>query len=175
MALESESSFEKIANAVDIAIEIILGIDMFRGDHLRKIYEYGFPFAGHHDVKFIEVTVNDAVITKSDDEIHELVVENFNVVYFVYAAERSAFYEFHDHAVSVEVYRHGHRETSFVQRFHVCEFTGRRYPGEIQPRHGFSTLMVISFFLDIAKTRSAQSMQLQTHRISIRVTHDVNI
>ena len=49
------------------------GIFMRRTDHLRKVDHDRFTIAtANEDVEFVEITVNESRLCKSDDQVHQL-------------------------------------------------------------------------------------------------------
>ena len=54
--------------------------------HLWKIDHDGFVVGGDHDVKFIEIAVNDTVARQFDNQVHEIIIQTFHVRNLVYVA-----------------------------------------------------------------------------------------
>lgn len=57
---------------------------MRRGHHLREIDKNRLRVVGDHDIKLVEVAVNNPAIAEAHDQIHQVVVQLFDVLNFVH-------------------------------------------------------------------------------------------
>jgi hypothetical protein len=61
-----------LTTEVHLSVPCVL---VLRRHHLRKVNDDRLPVVRHHNVKLVEIAVNDAVVGKLKHEVHELVVE----------------------------------------------------------------------------------------------------
>ena len=74
---------------------------MMNRHHLRKIYYNRSKIAfRQHDIEFVKIPVYNSVVTKPDDQIHQVVIQLLDIRYFVNVTserrENSKLYIFHD-------------------------------------------------------------------------------
>lgn len=87
-ALISKASLKEITDTVYISLEVGFCIYMLCRNHLWKVDDNRLAIIFDHYVKFIKISMNNTMIRQSDNQIHELVVQCFHVVYFIYVTPK---------------------------------------------------------------------------------------
>ena len=59
---------------------------MGTGDHLREVDENRLLVHVDHDVEFVEIAVNDAVVGQLHQQVHQFVVQRCSIFQFSYLA-----------------------------------------------------------------------------------------
>ena len=73
--MQAESLREEALDAADVAFEVELGVDVRRGDHLRKVDHGHFFVLADHKVELVEVSVDESVLCKLDDQLDKTMVD----------------------------------------------------------------------------------------------------
>ena len=61
-ALKVEPASEKVPNALDVSVEIVLGVEMRCADHLRKVDQRDLVFVTEHHVELVEIAMDETVV-----------------------------------------------------------------------------------------------------------------
>lgn len=75
----------------------------------------------------------------------------------------------------IEIDRPRNRETSAVQRNHVCIFPSGGNARQIQPRCLVTSPMVIAFLFDVSEAGATQTMELQAEWFPVIVADGVDV
>ena len=62
LCVKNQPSPEEVLDALDIPVEVELGLPVGHGDHLGEIDDDGIGLVVDHDVELIEVAVDDTVV-----------------------------------------------------------------------------------------------------------------
>lgn len=54
---------------------------MASGYHLREVDDNRLALIRDHDVELVEVSVDHSVAAQAHDQIHQVIVQSFNIVY----------------------------------------------------------------------------------------------
>ena len=72
---KSQPSPEEVLDALDIPVEVELGLPVGHGDHLGEIDDDGIGLVVDHDVELIEVAVDDTVVGELQQQRHQFVIQ----------------------------------------------------------------------------------------------------
>jgi len=64
---QAEPLRKKLLDATDITLKVILCINVRRRCHLRKVYHSNLLALVYHEVEFVEVTVDEAMLSELHD------------------------------------------------------------------------------------------------------------
>ena len=146
--MQTEALREEALDASDIAFEVELGVEVRRGHHLRKVDHGHFFVLADHKVEFVEVSMDESMLCKLDDELDEAMVDLLRVKEASHVDHRVGPNQRHHDAVSVGVYWCRSGEASLMQSFHEGVLFKGSNPRHIEPTLRCSVLQVITVVLD---------------------------
>ena len=116
--MQTEALREEALDAADIAFEVELGVEVRRGHHLRKVDHSYFFVLADHKVELVEVSMDESVLCKLDDQFDKAMVDLLRVEKAPHVDHRVGPNQRHYDTVSVCIDWCRCRESSLMQGFH---------------------------------------------------------
>lgn len=113
---------EVVLEALDVSLEVELSLRVVGGSHLREINDGNVLIIVYKQVELVEVTMDEAEFSQSDDLVQKVRVHFLRVHHLLDLRHRMSSDEGHHDAMSIGVYRDWGWEVTFVQGFHEGKF-----------------------------------------------------
>jgi hypothetical protein len=128
---------------------------------LRKVDDVDLLTLVDHDIKFIEIRVDQSVRSKSLNKVQKSIVSDGRLGDLLYFLQREPVDKTHQNGMTVVANGNRDREVVCVEFLHELELFERGDPRQVQPVVLGSSLQVISVLLDCFETGSSESAELQ--------------
>ena len=167
LKLQSEALSEEALDAFDVTSEVILCVQVRRGDHLREIDHGDFLVLTDHEIELVEVAMDEAVLRELNDELDQAMVDLLSVDESFDVDHRVGLDQGHHDTVSVRIDRHRSWEASLIQRLHERILFQRGYPRHVEPARGSPSFQVVTVSLDRSERGTAKPLELDNDRFSL--------
>ena len=164
---ETEPLREESLDALNIACKVELCISMRGRHHLREINDCDLFVLADHQVKLIEITVDESMLSKSDDKLDQLMVDLLSVGKAFDVDHRVCLHQAHHNTVAVGINRGRRREVTLVERFHEGVLFERGDAGHVEPALGSAILQIISVVFDRAERSTTKPSKFNNDGLSL--------
>eukprot|EP00754_Rhynchopus_humris_P008762 Rhum_TRINITY_DN13826_c3_g1::Rhum_TRINITY_DN13826_c3_g1_i1::g.65002::m.65002 len=177
VAFHLEAAAEEVMDALDVSVEVELGVGVRGGRHLREVDDHKLLVFRDHQVELVEVTVDKPVLREPDDEVDRLLEYLVRLRQLAHVRERVSVDLAHQHNVAVLVDRLRHREALRAKSHHEAVLLDGGKAGEVEPRlaaHG-TPVLVVAVLLHGPEGGTAETLQLHDHLAVVLVGDDEHV